>query len=484
MDTEPTNRRTRTRAGSESPERLTATDRLPPQSSEAEKGVLGCMLLDTTTIGRAVELLKEGEETFYDLRHQMIYKTVIELWNDRDPVDLITLYERLKAWGLHEQCGGLEYLSNLPDTVPSAQNIDYYIEILREKYLLRRMIKVCTETVSKLYEFEGDTEKVLDECERDVLRVNESRVVSGTPEIKELVKQSMAGFEIALRRDGSVVGLKTGFPDLDRLTFGLNPSDMIVIAARPGVGKTAISLNIADSVAVENRIPVGICSLEMSGVQLTNRLISARARVNLRNLNEGFVANKEFPKITNAASRISAAPIYIDDTGGQSILQVRAKARRWWQQYGIKLLIIDYLQLMNALGGRRKLDNRQQEVSDISNGVKSLAKELNIPVIVLSQLNRDIEKEKNRNPRLSDLRESGSIEADADIVILLNQSKSDDEDEENNSNTVPVNVCVAKNRNGPTGLVSLTFFKEITRFESSARVTSDDVPTEVQETMV
>lgn len=484
MDTEPTNSRRERKKPSGT---LQATDRLPPNSPEAEQGVLGCMLLDQSTIGRAVELLKEGEETFYDLRHQTIYKTIIELWNDRDPVDLITLYERMKAWGLHEQCGGIAYISSLPDMVPSAQNIDYYIEILREKYLLRRMIKVCTDTVGKLYEFEGDTEKVLDECERDVLRVNESRVNTDTPSIKTLVGRVITSIEARVTNRDSVTGLRTGFADLDRMLNGLQQKDMIVIAARPSLGKTSLAMNIAENIAIDARLPVAIFSLEMSAEALVNRMVCSRAKVNTRNVQEGFLAERDYPKLTNAAGKVSGAPIYIDDAGGQSILQVRAKARRLWKQYGIKLAIIDYLQLMNALGGRRKYDNRQQEVTDISHGVKEIAKELGIPVIVLSQLNREFEREKNRQPRLSDLRESGSIEQDADVVGFLYKQANEDDDNESagmSDNVLPINLLIAKQRSGPTGIVPLTFFKEFTKFESAAKVSNDDVPSEVQETMV
>lgn len=455
-------------------------DRLPPHSVEGEQGVLGCILIDPQqSMGLCVEAFKEGAEYFYDLRHQMIYKTLVELFDDREPIDLITLQERLRAWQLLDQVGGLGYIATLPDAVPSAANLSSYLEIVREKYLLRRMIQACTGAVSRIYDYEGDVPLILDETERDILRVSESRVRNDTPPIKELVKQSLVEFEDAFSKGKNVTGIATSFSDFDVLTGGLQQGNMVVIAARPGIGKTSLGLNIADYIACEVGLPVGVFSLEMTAREVTKRMICSRARVNMRNIREGFLAERDFPKLTAASAKISKAPIYIDDTSGLSILQVRAKARRWWQQFGIKALFIDYLQLMNALGTKRRFESRQQEVSDISNGVKALAKELNIPVVVLAQLNRDIERDKNRAPRLSDLRESGSIEADADIVsFLYNAKKDSDDDEAENNESSAVNLLVQKNRNGPTGTVNLTFLKSITRFESAARISDNELPYE------
>lgn len=463
-----------------------ALDRLPPFSNEAECGVIGSMLVDPSVIGTVVEMFKQSGENFYDLRHQEIFTTIVELWDERDPVDLISVYERLKTWGKAEQAGGMQYLSSLMDSVASAANVEYYADIVREKYLLRRMIRVCTDTVSQLYDYEGDVAKILDECEKNVLRVNEDRINTSTPAIKQLVANVISQIEAALKVTNGIVGLATGFSDFDKLTRGLRPGTMNTIAARPSLGKTSLALNIADYVAIESRLPVGIISLEMSAASLTSRMIFSRARVNSNSYMDGFNQDRAFPKMTSAAGKVAASPIYIDDTAGQSILQVRAKARRWWQQYGIKLLLIDYLQLMNALGTRKKHDNRQQEVTDISNGVKQLAKELNIPVIVLSQLNREFEREKNRTPRLSDLRESGSIEQDSDLVGFLYKPANDDEDDPlpSQEEAIPVNLLIAKQRDGPTGSVPLTFMKSWTRFESAARVSDEDIPQETQERFI
>lgn len=480
MDTEPPDlKRGRRQRQANSP----TLDRLPPNSPEAEQATLGCILLDPVpAMGVCVEKLKKGKETFYDLRHQTIYQTMVELWDDRDLIDIVTMQERLKAWQLLEQVGGITYLQALNDSVPSAANIEYYLDIINEKEQLRSMIRVCTETVAKLYDFEGDSDKVLDECERDILRCSEARVTSVTMDIKGLVRGALREIEDLYQNKGALTGLSTGFVDLDRMTGGLQQGQMIIIAARPSVGKTSLAMNIAENVAVTNRLPVGVFSLEMTAPQLVKRMVSCRARINYRNVQDGFLAERDFPKITSAAGAIAAAPLYIDDTGGLSVLQLRAKARRMAQQYGIKLFVIDYMQLMNAIGGKRKFESRQQEVSDISTGIKNLAKELNVPVLVLSQLNRDVEREKNRTPRLSDLRESGSIEQDADTVGFLYRAKEtrDEDEEDTGGEVVPINLLIAKQRNGPTGVINLTFLRNITRFESAAKVRDEDVPEEYQ----
>jgi len=274
-----------------------------------------------------------------------------------------------------------------------------------------------------------------------------------------------------------LTGIGTGFADLDKMTSGLHEGEMIVIAARPSMGKTSLAMNIADTVAVDQRLPVGVFSLEMTAEALVLRMLCSRSRVNLRHITSGFLANQDFPKLTGAAGKLANAPLFIDDSAGLSILQLRAKARRMAQQYGIKLFVIDYLQLLHSTA--RRAENRQQEIADISNGIKALAKELKVPVIVLSQLNRELEKDKNRKPRLSDLRESGAIEQDADLVALLYKPSGGDDDDGGGpeQDAEPVNLLIAKQRNGPTGDVNLTFLKSYTRFESAAKISGDDLPT-------
>jgi replicative DNA helicase len=454
-------------------------DRLPPHSVEAEQGVLGCVLLSPNEcMGECIEKFKGGEEVFYDLRHQTIFSTLAAMYDHREAIDVITLQQRLKNQQLLEEVGGIAYLSSLPDTVPSSANLQYYLDIVQEKFLLRKMIHTCTEVVGRVYDFEGEVDSLMDEVERDILRISESRVQSQTTTIKDLVKKAISTIEDFHQRQGVLTGVGTGFADLDKMTSGLHGGEMIVIAARPSMGKTSLAMNIVEHVAIEQRLPVGVFSLEMTSESLVLRMLCSRSRVNLRSVREGFLAERDFPKLTGAAGKLASAPLFIDDSSGLSILQLRAKARRMAQQYGVKLFVIDYLQLLHSTS--RRAENRQQEIADISSGIKALAKELNVPVVVLSQLNREIEREKGRPPRLSDLRESGAIEQDADVVGLLYKPKSGGEDDDGapvvEEEAIPVNLLLAKQRNGPTGDVELTFLKSYTRFESKAKVSDEDVP--------
>jgi replicative DNA helicase len=454
-------------------------DRLPPNSPEAERGMLGCIMLSPNeSMGQIIERFKGNLEVLYDLRNQTILGELIEMYEKRDAIDPITLQQRLKDKHLLDQVGGLPYVTTLPDVVPSAANLSYYMDIVQEKYLLRNMIRVCTDVVGRVYEHEGEVDALMDEVERDVLRISESRVQTKTTTIKSLVTKAINTVEDYFSRQGTLTGIGTGFVDLDKMTTGLHGGEMIVIAARPSVGKTSLAMNIAEHVAIDQQLPVGVFSLEMTAESLVLRMLCSRARVNLRNVREGFLTERDFPKLTNAAGKVSNAPFFIDDSSGLSILQLRAKARRMFQQYGIKLFVIDYLQLIHSTS--RRAENRQQEIADISNGIKSLAKELNVPVIVLSQLNREVEREKGRPPRLSDLRESGSIEQDADLVGLLYRPvDKDDEDsgQSSHEDAMPVNLLIAKQRNGPANEdVRLTFLKPYTRFESAAKISDADVP--------
>ena len=452
-------------------------DRLPPHSTEAEMGVLGCALLDPNQcIGECIEKLKDdGKQAFYDLRHQTIYETLAEKFNSREAIDLITVQQHLKDRQLLDQVGGIAYLSQLQDAVPSAANLSYYLEIVREKYLLRKLITTCSGVVAKVFDYEGEVETLLDEVEKEILRVNESRAQTGMIPVNTLVHDAIATIENYFGRNGQIGGLATGFPDLDKMTDGFHGGEMIIIAARPSMGKTSLAMNIAEHVAVEMKLPVAVFSLEMSAASLILRMMCSLARVNLRSIREGFMSETDFPKLTSAAGRLSAAKLFIDDTAGLSILQLRARARRMAQQHGIKLFVIDYLQLLNSTAQRAK-ENRQQEIADISSGIKALAKELNVPILVLAQLNRDIEKDKNRKPRMSDLRESGSIEQDADLVGLLYKQEAGDDDEAApvEGDGIPVSLVIAKQRNGPTGDVHMTFLKPYTRFESAAKFSDEE----------
>ncbi|MGC8887990.1 MAG: replicative DNA helicase [Verrucomicrobiia bacterium] len=458
-------------------------DRVPPSSIEAEQGALGCVLLEPQeAMPFCIQKLKTNEEVFYDPRNQVIYKTLLEMYDNKEPIDVITLFQKLKDRQRVEAAGGLVYINSLVDATPSAANLEYYLSIIKEKYLLRKMIRTCTDVITNIYTNTGDVEELLDDVESKILRVSEERVEETLVSIKNLVFKCVGQIEDYFLKQGKTDEIKTGFPDIDKLTLGLHRGDMIVIAARPSVGKTSLAMNIAEYVAVKERQPVGIFSLEMTAQSLVLRMICSHARVNLKNVREGFLQERDFAKITTAANILSSSPIFIDDTSNMSILELRAKARRMAQQYGIKLFVIDYLQLLHSNSFRAK-ESRQQEIAEISRGIKSLAKELNVPIIVLSQLNREVEKEKNRKPRLSDLRESGAIEQDADVVGLLYQANPpDDENQEQSapSEGMIVNLAIAKQRNGPTGDVSLIFLKQYTRFESLSKEKLEDVPVNIK----
>jgi replicative DNA helicase len=455
-------------------------DRLPPHSIEAEQGVLGCLLISPNeSLGHCIEKLKKGSEVFYDLRHQALYDLLAEMYDSKEAIDPITVQQRLKDKNQLDALGGIAYLNALMDAVPSAANLEYYVEIIREKHVLRRMIQTCTGVVGRVYEHEGEVDALLDEVERDVLRISEERIEANSSSMKDLVHKAINTIEEFHQRQGMLTGIPTGFTDFDKMTSGLHGGEMVVIAARPSMGKTSLAMNIVEHAAIDHGLPVGVFSLEMTSESLVLRMLCSRSRVNLRSIREGFLAERDFPRLTGAAGKLAAAPIFIDDSSGLSILQLRAKARRMFQHHGIKLFVIDYLQLLNSTS--RRAENRQQEIADISNGVKALAKELNVPVIILSQLNRELEKDKNRKPRLSDLRESGAIEQDADLVCLLYKpeaEKADDDDGASESDAVAVNLLIAKQRNGPTGDVHLTFLKGYTRFENAAKVSAEDLPRE------
>jgi replicative DNA helicase len=453
-------------------------DRLPPHSIEAEQGVLGCLLLDPQQcLGECASKLKQGNAYFYDLRHQTIYELLLEMYDAKVGIDLVTVAQRLKDKNQLDAVGGLTYLASLADAVPSAANLTHYLDIVWDKYILRKMIRTCTEFVGRAYDYQDEVNVLVDEVETDILRINEEKEAARAKAatIKDLVNKAVGQIELFYGNKGATTGLATGFTDFDKMTTGLHPGDMVVIAARPSMGKTSLAMNIAEHVALEVRQPVGVFSLEMTADSLVLRLLCSNARVNLRSIREGFIAERDFPRLTAAAGRLANAPLFIDDTSGLSILQLRAKARRMHQQHGIKLFVIDYLQLLHSTS--RRADNRQQEIADISNGIKALAKELGVPVIVLAQLNRDIEKrEPGAKPRLSDLRESGSIEQDADLVGLLYREKKDEDDEASEHDAVPTNLLIAKQRNGPTGDVPLVFLRSITRYESASKVSAEDAP--------
>ena len=465
-------RRTRRRNTASSP----VADRLPPHAHEMEQCLLGCQLLSPNECIPQLLEKTEKPEIYYDLRHQTVQSAITEMFKNRTPIDLISVQQALKEKQLLEQVGGIAYLCQLQDAVPSTADISYYLSIVLEKHVLRSLIQTCAAVVGRVFDYEGEVDDLLDEVERDIFKIAESRTTSPVKPMAALVDSSLKTLEDYFGRDGKIMGISTGYPDLDRMTDGMKPNELIILAARPSMGKTSLAMNIVEHVILVEKLPVAVFSLEMSAEALNLRSMCSLARVSLRSVRDGFMNEADFPKLAGAAGKLRNARLYIDDSAGLSILQLRSKARRMHQQHGIKLIVVDYLQLLCS-NTKRARDNRQQEVSEISLGLKNLAKELKLPMIALCQLNRDIERRKGGRPKLSDLRESGSIEQDADVIgFLYRPAVSDDDDEIDEADGLAVNLYLCKQRNNPTGEVNLTFLKNYTRFESAAKVSDEDVP--------
>ncbi len=441
-----------------------------PLSEDGEKAVLCSLLLSPREVSDLC-VLRLRPDAFYIPAHQIIYNLVIEFSDKSKPIDFVSLKQGLKDRNQLEEIGGPEFLSSLYCFVPTAANAAYYIEIVREKYLLRRLILTCNKLASQCYDPQEEIEPLLDDAEKEIFAITGEHVTTEMASTKELVMEAIEQIERLYENRGSVTGLPTGFVELDRMTSGLHPSEMIVIAARPSMGKTALAMNIAEHVAMDVGKPVAVFSLEMSSQQLVQRLLCSRAKVDLQKVRNGFLSERDFPSLTTAAARLAAAKMFVDDTPGLTITELRAKARRMKSQHDIRLIIVDYLQLLRSTT-RRAQDNRQLEISEISGGIKALAKELNLPIIVIAQLNRqpDARAQQGGRPRLSDLRESGSIEQDADLVGLLVRAEYYETDEDAKQEKAgEAELIIAKQRNGPTGDVPLTFLKEFTRFENRAR---------------
>jgi replicative DNA helicase len=446
--------------------------RLLPQAPEAEQGVLSSFLLAPRDVGgRCVERQIKPEH-FHLPAHAQIYATLVEMWNANQPIDFITLTQILRDRNQLDQVGGGAFITHLFTFLPTAANAGYYIGILEEKFTLREIIKVCTEFASRSYEEQDDVPSLLNDVEAKIFGIAQDRLKEKTLDLQAQLMLAIKSIEELYNRRGGITGLPTGFAELDKMTDGLHPGEMVVIAARPSMGKTALAMNIAEHVALEAKQPVAVFSLEMSSSQLVQRMLCSRARVNLANVRNGFLQNSDFAALTTAASKLAESKMFIDDSHDLSILELKAKCRRMKAQHNIQAVFIDYLQLLRSTT-RRAQDNRQLEIAEISSGVKGLAKELNIPIVVLAQLNRNPEGrtgESKGRPRLSDLRESGSIEQDADLVgLLVREEYYADTEEDKKESEGKATLIIAKQRNGPVGDVPLTFLKEHTRFENRAR---------------
>ena len=440
-----------------------AIQKLPPQNVEMEQSILGAILQNNDAIVRLADTLQE--EDFYHEAHRWLYRAMLDLFQENVPIDVLTVNEWLKKKNRIDVIGGPAYLAELVELVPTAAHVDYHARVVREKSILRALIRTATGIVTDSYEADEDVAALLDRAERAILEISQGKATSGFADLQSVLKDSFRQLETLSARKDPITGLPTGFSDLDRQTAGLQASDLIVIAGRPSMGKTTLALNIAAYAGMQTGKPIAVFSLEMSKEQMALRMLCAEARVDSAKLRTGFLAGSDWSLLTTAAGDLSGqANIYIDDTPMQTALDIRAKARRLRSEQGdLGLVIIDYLQLMQ---GRSRAENRQQEISDITRALKALARELHVPVVALSQLSRAVEQRRPPKPQLSDLRESGAIEQDADVVALLYRDEVYNEDSDERG---VAEVNIAKHRNGPTGTLRLAFRGEFTRFDNLAR---------------
>lgn len=434
-------------------------EKIPPQNLEAEMAVLGSMLINENAISIGIELL--DRDSFYKESHQQIFESIKNLFNANKAIDIITLADELKKNKILDEVGGVSFLAALANAVPTAANINHYVSIVREKHILRNLINNSTSIVSSCYESEGNVDEVVDNAERLVFEVSDRRHKGSYVSLKEVIKDSIETIDRLYQKKAHVTGIPTGYIEFDNRTSGLQPSDLIVVAGRPSMGKSAFAIGIAEYAGVVEKIPLAIFSLEMSKEQLVQRMLCSHARVDAHKVRTGYLAVSDWPRLTAAAGKLSEAPIFIDDTPAISAMELRAKARRLKAHHNIQLIILDYMQLMR---GSAKIENRQQEISEISRSLKEIARELSVPVIAISQLSRAVESRTDHRPQLSDLRESGAIEQDADVVVLILREEYYSPTPENQG---WAEIIIAKQRNGPVGNMKLTFIKEYTRFENA-----------------
>ena len=435
-------------------------EKLPPQATEAERAVLGGILLEPEAATRAIEVVLP--EAFYHPSHARIYRAMVALFSKHEPIDVMTLSEEMRKSGDLESAGGIAFLTELVDSVPSAANIEHYAKIVLDKHILRQLISASSDISRECYRAETDAGSILDEAEQKIFRVSESRASQGFLHIKDILKERFEEIQRVHESRESVTGLGTGFIDLDKYTAGFHPGDMVIIAGRPSMGKTSFALNIAQHVGLDEKKPVALFSLEMSKELLVQRLLCSEAQVDAQKVRRGFTSAKDIERLTNAAGLLSEAPIFIDDTPAITTLDIRARARRLKVERDISMIVVDYLQLARTSD---RVENRQQEISSISRSMKALAKELGVPVVALSQLSRAVEaRGGDKRPMLSDLRESGAIEQDADLVLFLYRPEFYDPGDPEKEGKAE--LIIGKQRNGPTGTVELMFEKQYTRFRS------------------
>jgi replicative DNA helicase len=434
-------------------------ERTLPNNLEAERSILGAILLDDKSLHVVVETLRR--EDFYLESHRHIFGKMLDLAAKSKAIDLVTLKDELQRTSDLERAGGAAYIAGLTDGLPRAVNIEHYADIVKEKSTLRRLIQISNEIMARSFQSEDPAERILEDVEKAVFELANQRFRSGFAKIDAVIGEVYKHIEEVSNRKSSITGVETGFTELDRMTAGLQPSDLVVIAARPSLGKTTLSLNIAQHAAQKKGLSIGIFSLEMSCPQLVKRLLCGEAEVDSHKVNTGFLNKEDWIRLGRAAGALSQTRIFIDDAAGASILEMRSKARRLKAEHGLDLLIVDYLQLMS--GGKGRHENRTQEIAQISRGLKGLAKELSVPIIAISQLNRAVEARRggDHRPQLSDLRESGSIEQDADVVIFISR---EDTGEQNEQNAGVVEIIIGKQRNGPIGSFNLAFIRQYTKF--------------------
>jgi replicative DNA helicase len=433
--------------------------KVPPQNLEAEQAILAGILINNDAMNQVVDSISADD--FYREAHTHVFAGMIELYNNNEPIDLITLSQHLRVKGLLEKSGGVDYLASLVDAVSTSAGIMFHADIVRDLSVRRRLISQCSIISDSCFQDWEPTDELLDRAEQSIFDIAESKIGDSFTSLEDVVKGSFKKLESVAELDGFVTGVPTGFDDFDRLTAGLQPSDLVIIAGRPSMGKTALALNIGYNAAARTRKGVAIFSLEMSKLQLGMRLLGFDAQIDATRLRTGALREKDWSRLTEAANRLAELPIFVDDTSWLSVLEMKAKCRRLMKKTPLCLVIIDYLQLIQ---GRRTAESRQMEVSEISRSLKALAKDLSVPVITLSQLNRKVEDRPNKKPQLADLRESGAIEQDADVIAFIYRDELYHPTTEENQNVAE--IILAKQRNGPTGFFKLTFQKEITRFRN------------------